>query len=126
MDVLPRIIAGSLIAVALLHPTEAAAQEVVERFPIPAQAWQSPTTELGPRPEAYVVASGERTTVGVVTGALTGLAVGAGVGYLLSKDSTGSCDDGICPWVPPTILGGTAGLIAGGWIGYRIAVGPKR
>lgn len=63
--------------------------------------------------------------LGVFAGGLTGLALGAGIGYLLNKDSTAGCDDGICGWVPPMMVGGATGLVLGGWIGYSIAVGPR-
>jgi hypothetical protein len=115
-----------LLAVALLQPAEAAAQERVQPFASATRTWNVVPTELGPPPSAYTASASNRGTLGAVAGGLTGLALGAGIGYLLYKDETAGCDDGICGWVPPMIIGGAAGLVVGGWIGYRIAVGPKR
>ncbi len=119
-------IVGILLAAILLQPAQAAAQERVQRFASATLAWEALPAEFGPPRSAYMASAGSRGALGVGAGGLAGLAFGAGIGYLLFKDSAAGCDDGICGWAPPMIIGGATGLVVGGWIGYRIAVGPNR
>lgn len=120
------IIARLVFAVVLIHPAELAAQERVERLPPTTLEWHGMAADLGPERLAYITSNGSHAVIGVVAGGLTGAALGAGIGYLLYRDSTAGCDDGICGWVPPMIAGGAIGMLLGGWIGYRISVGPDR
>jgi hypothetical protein len=115
-----------ILAVVLLQPAEAAAQERVQPFASGTPTWVGVPSELGPPRSAYTASAGHRGPLGAVAGGVAGLALGAGIGYLLYKDETAGCDDGICGWVPSMIIGGATGLVVGGWIGYRIAVRPKR
>ena len=119
-------ITAPILAVVLVQPAEIAAQERVERFPSATLEWQGSASDIGPERPAYILSVGSQAVVGAAVGGLTGLALGAGIGYLLYRDSTAGCDDGICGWVPPMVIGGATGMLMGGWIGYRISVGPDR
>lgn len=107
----------------LMSPSPASAQERVDRFStaeLPLRA--APESLTGSAaPLVTPRSDGLRAAAGTLGGGILGLGIGAGLGYLLYRDSTAGCDDGICGWVPPMIIGGAGGLVIGGWIGYRIA-----
>lgn len=116
-----RLIATSLLLACLLAPSAAAAQQRVERFD--SLAWRPPRGEsagfiTAPLPDVPLAEPQGHTWM--ILGALAGLAIGAGAGYLLARGDTEGCDDGICGWVPTMVLGGTAGLLLGGLIGWGI------
>jgi hypothetical protein len=122
---------GTTVAVLLsliaIEPVDVTAQQRIAPFAPPHVAPAAELFQLGPPASDYHAAlAGDAGSGGLLFGGFLGAVAGAGIGYLISQGSSQGCDDGICGWVVPTMVGGATGLVIGGWFGYQVAVGPGR
>ena len=116
--------AAVILALILIAPIDVAAQERIAPFDRGHVSWEAKYLQIGPSPSDYhSTVAAETRSSGLLLGALIGAVAGTGIGYVISKDSTAGCDDGLCGWVLPTMVGGVTGLVIGGWFGYRIGLG---